>query len=199
MTTQDQLVKTLSAGNYEVRISHRESSVRFPNHKAHCLYIQNTPKSRFSPYKIIHSYVYKDVEEAITVATKWIENIQCNINQRSLELSKRREANRNIVASDFYKVGDIVVNTWGYDQTNIEFYKVEKVMNKMIFVKELSLSSVQGSESFMSCSVVPTDIYKEGGMEYKLVVKAEGRLSNPESYYYMHKWSGKPLYMSWYA
>jgi hypothetical protein len=46
---------------------------------------------------------------------------------------------------------------------------------------------------------VPAEDLRPNGTEYLLRVKAEGRLTNPQSYYYFRKWEGRPQYVSWYA
>ncbi len=35
------------------------------------------------------------------------------------------------------KVGDIFVESWGYDQTNVDFYQVTKTMKKMVEIKPI--------------------------------------------------------------
>jgi hypothetical protein len=37
-----------------------------------------------------------------------------------------------------YKVGDIFDTSWGYDQTNVDFYQVIEVKGKMLVVREIS-------------------------------------------------------------
>lgn len=109
-------------------------------------------------------------------------------------------------ASDHFAVGDIVVNTWGWEQTNVEFYQVTDVLNKKIRVKQIHGLMVEGSmmSHGMACEVTPVcDNFMESGDEYLLSLKLrspkEVIICSPESYYYFHKWNGKPLYKSWYA
>lgn len=64
---------------------------------------------------------------------------------------KQKEDNANIIV----KVGDIFCDSWGYDQTNIDFYQVVKVSGKSAHIKRIKSKHVAGSEGFMSCRVVP--------------------------------------------
>jgi hypothetical protein len=41
-----------------------------------------------------------------------------------------------------YKVGDLFRRSWGYDQTNIDWYEVVKVTGKMLWVREIAQECV---------------------------------------------------------
>ena len=46
-----------------------------------------------------------------------------------MELKKKRKSNYKFDNSEI-KVGDIFYTSWGYDQTNIDYYKVRKLIGK---------------------------------------------------------------------
>jgi hypothetical protein len=52
-----------------------------------------------------------------------------------------------------YKVGNIVYNSWGYDQTNIDFYQVVGVTAKTIKIRQLKQRTVE--TGFMSGDTEP--------------------------------------------
>ena len=55
-----------------------------------------------------------------------------------------------------YKVGTILVNSWGYDQTNVDFYEVtERPSPHFVIIREIGSKGVPGTASFMAESVVP--------------------------------------------
>lgn len=175
---------------------------RYPNHPYAVRLIRKTPKAKFFHEKTEWCYVYKSKEEASDKAVETALNITRNEEHRNSEKEKARKANAEVNASDFYKVGDVIVNTWGYEQTNVDFYQVTEMTAKTIKIKEIYSAMVSGSEYShgMACNVVPVlNDFKENGREYALRVKDKGNLSNPASYYYMHKWDGRPEYKSWYA
>ena len=184
--------------NFRTEVYERENRTKYPNHSHAVKFIQDTPKAKHMPFKILQHFVYKSAEEATKAAADWINNIRVNTENRKAEAEKRRNADKEAKASNFYKEGDIIVNSWGYGQTNIEFYKVMKVGNKTIEIKEISQKVVEGSEGNDCCNVLPGEIFLENGESYTLRVKAEGKLSNPENFYYMHKWDGRPQFKSWY-
>lgn len=54
-----------------------------------------------------------------------------------------------------FEVGDIVVNTWGYDQTNVDCYQVIRATAKSVRIAKIAKAGVPGSDGFMSNRVVP--------------------------------------------
>jgi len=195
-------VKVFNHGNYSAIAKKREVTSSFPTKPYHVLIIKATPKGKYRTEKILYNYVYPTMEDAITYAEKYIAEVERISKKREEEKEKKRLLNADVKASDFYKVGDIVVNTWGWEQTNVDFYEVVEVKNKTILINEIGGSIEQGSEYShgMACNVLPVKgNFIVGGDSYRLRVKNGGTLSNPASYYYMHKWDGRPEYKSWYA
>lgn len=127
---------------------------------------------------------------------------------KGVQKMKERKANADFNVSQFFKVGDVVLNSWGYEQTNIDFYQVVSMTAKKINVKEIRASLVQDTGNSMAGHVTPIkDAFVEDGKELSLLVKArvlsngevDCHICNPESYYYFHKYDGRPKYCSWYA
>ena len=150
-------------------------------------------------------YRYTSVERMETAINEWVQRQKDFAERKAAEKANKKKLNDEINAKDHFKVGDFIVNTWGWEQTNVDFYIVTDVKDKTIEIKEVYGSRVEGSDYShgMACEVVPTPRLIEDGKSYKLRVKSgyQGSvaLSNPKSFYYMHKWSGKPEYNSWYA
>lgn len=71
-----------------------------------------------------------------------------------------RAATRSSEAADFIKtikVGDIWSCSWGYDQTNVDFYVVVKVTDKMVHLREIGARSTGES----SLTPDPTNFVSE--------------------------------------
>ena len=45
------------------------------------------------------------------------------------------------------KVGDVFVESWGYDQTNVDFYQVTKTTKKMVEIKPIAGKTVGDGHS----------------------------------------------------
>lgn len=57
------------------------------------------------------------------------------------------------------KVGDILYSSWGYDQTNVEFFKVVKVSEFSVWIQELK-AKVTEQTGWAHWRVVPTEEIK---------------------------------------
>jgi len=120
-----------------------------------------------------------------------------------------------------YKVGDILHHSWGYDQTNCDFYQVVEVKKASVVLRKIGAKTVPGSEGFMSESLMPEkDAFIIEGSQaltkknkaitpdnptiFKRVsfyVKEDETLRYfiPTPYGWCDLWEGKPEYNSWYA
>jgi hypothetical protein len=128
-------------------------------------------------------------------------------NEKLERLAAQKILQQSFNAADHFAVGDVVVNTWGYEQTNVDFYQVIEVTAKKIKVQEIMSKEVEGSmyAHGMACELLPSVgnfLEKKLLLSLKASANAEGEISaiicNPESYYYFRKFTGKPEYCSWY-
>lgn len=102
------------------------------------------------------------------------------------------------------KVGDYLECSWGYDQTNIDYYKVVALVGKtMVSILPVSSKLAESDNDVTSQNVVPGDEERESdvllGMNYgevKPVNKkaVDGRVTIRSGYYWAYKWDGSPSY-----
>jgi len=94
-----------------------------------------------------------------------------------------------------HKVGDIFASSWGYDQTNVDFYQIVEVKPKSLVFKEIT--QTQADDDF---HVLPNkDDFK--GEETK-TIRASFLVNGDEvsvyypasSYEHLRVWNGKPKY-----
>jgi hypothetical protein len=74
-----------------------------------------------------------------------IEEIRKTIERRKEQLAAKERARQQ--KADFQhnvKVGDIFYCSWGYDQTNIDFYQVTQVKGKNVVIREIGKVSPGG-------------------------------------------------------
>lgn len=112
------------------------------------------------------------------------------------------------------QVGDFLYSSWGYDQTNVEFYKVVRVSDSSVWLQEWQ-SDISNVAGWASEYVVPGDKAKvaskyewdENGCR-KLVESGDVAVFrkkwlndgvNLSSYSGAWLWDGKPKYASHYA
>ena len=114
------------------------------------------------------------------------------------ERKEQIKAERKAFTPDF-KVGDIFYTSWGYEQTNVEFYQVvEKPSAHYAIIQEIAQENVPDSmESHgMSCSVMPI---KDKFISEKIERRKVGKYGiSFSSYRSAFKWDGQPKYKSWY-
>lgn len=63
--------------------------------------------------------------------------------------------NENTTPSVSVKVGDIFSMSWGYDQTNVNYFQVTRVTPKGVYIREIGSRSVPGTQGFMCETVRP--------------------------------------------
>lgn len=134
--------------------------------------------------KLLKYYSFRSEKGRDEYVKGFMDQIQSRIKAKQDRKVQRAEARKNFVNP--FKVGDILYSSWGYDQTNIDFYRVVKVLDKMVEIVEISSKSVDASH------VVPGGSVKDG-KRIKKIVQPGGyiRLTSFSSAY---KWDGKPKY-----
>ena len=111
------------------------------------------------------------------------------------EAKVKRQADRK--APHTLKVGDVLVSSWGYDQTNIDFYQVTRVPGaNTVELREIAASS-GGEDGFMTATCTPVpDSFKGEPMIKRASADNYVRLT---SYASASKWDGRAKRYSWYA
>lgn len=201
MKTLENTIETVEIGKYKFTIYKRENPTRYVNKPFAVVYEKATPKGKYFKTKVIEHYVYESLEACEEYITKLYGAIYKRNKAEALRKKELAEERKKLKASDYYEVGDILYNSWGYEQTNIEFYQVVSMTAKTIKVREIAQEMEEGSmeRHGMAHNVLGLkDSFLEGGREYKLRVKPKGYLSSPESYYYFSKWDGESKYTSSY-
>jgi len=138
----------------------------------------------------------------------------------SAEAKERKKKARARFQNPF-SVGDILHHSWGYDQTNCDFYQVVEVKKASVVLRKIAGKTVPDSEGFMSQSLMPEkDAFIVEGHQaltkYSKAISPENptifkrvsfyvkdddslRYYIPTPYGWCDLWDGKPQYSSWYA
>lgn len=104
------------------------------------------------------------------------------------------------------KVGQIVWNSWGYDQTNIDFYLITKVTKFQVYLRKLKSKTTE--TGFMCGPTEPiigefATVYNDDPIESRHSVRS-GYAGGDKwcvnfKYGCGYIWDGKPQQCSWYA
>jgi len=97
------------------------------------------------------------------------------------------------------KVGDIFYNSWGYDQTNIDWYQVVALTGSGKSVKIRPIEGKIKETGFMSGESTPVKGKFKGPAVTKRLGMHSGEPYLPSKYGWTSLWDGKPKYQSWYA
>lgn len=147
---------------------------------------------------------YSTFEQMETAIITFVTNIQRNEAAKKEEKQKALEAKKTFDINEHFQAGDILVDTWGYEQTQVDFYKVIEVSGMTLTVREICYQTVEGSEYShgMADEVMPYDVIVESEAAFKVRVKCNkdgsASICQPKSYGYLRKWEGRAMYRSWY-
>ena len=97
-------------------------------------------------------YFYSDNKQREDAVDRWVENYMSDVRRKEEAKARRKEANQKAV--DRVKVGDIFASSWGYEQTNVNFYQVIEKKGSMAVLREIGGKLVE-AESGMSGYKVP--------------------------------------------
>jgi hypothetical protein len=101
------------------------------------------------------------------------------------------------------KAGDLLISSWGYDQTNVDFYEVVGVSASMIRIRkrnsEIKPVLAPGGGSTMSGTISPADGFASEEVLSRRVNPLGGVKIESYAYAYAWDWDQKPKYCSWYA
>lgn len=128
-----------------------------------------------------------------------VENWLSAISEHAAMKAHTRQARKDAVCP--FKKGDVLQGSWGYDQTNVEFFEIVEAKGRKVTIRELGHATVKGSEGFMCESVVPDHGRYIGQPETHIAQTYSG-----DSWYIklhdscsLSLWEGGKRYKSWYA
>jgi hypothetical protein len=144
-------------------------------------------------YRPAFHHCYADEAKREQHVSRWLEVQRAKCANRMERQQERKAATHTLV------VGDVVWSSWGYEQTNVAFYQVVRVVSaKSVEVRQISQETTE--DGFMSGRTIGLkDQFLKGALG--LVRRAEGDrvMCIDRSRHSASKWDGKPQFCSWYA
>lgn len=139
---------------------------------------------------------------------EWVKEKIAAISANIKAETDRKQAKKDVRANmvNPFKVGQIFYDSWGYDQTNIDFYQIVEVKERSVILQEIGASYVPNTQGMDCSNVKPNPSHKVGEPFLKPVVVSIGYNDNKPSYYLKsrHGWISeytqeeKGVYSSWY-
>lgn len=103
------------------------------------------------------NYRFGQFDKLIVFLDQWIEGKKIEQQRKEQKKQAKKDAAKE---SHPYTEGMIIYNSWGFEQTNIDFYKIVKVKNKTLTLRKISSrpADKQPSKNMVMCAmVVPVD------------------------------------------
>lgn len=114
--------------------------------------------------------------------------------ERASMLSKMKRQVEKQQARHTYKVGDILYASWGYEQTNINFYQVVAVEEKSIKIRPISQKVVKSEQGTDFVKAVPNTF--TGPPITKIPQYSYGSFRVVDDRKTLSLWDGKPKYQT---
>jgi hypothetical protein len=130
---------------------------------------------------------------------KWAGDLERKAADRVARAAKKKEVRANMVNP--FKVGDIFYDSWGYEQTNIDFYQVVEAGPKSVVIREVAQSG-QNERGYSPMSEMvsarPNEFIGEP-VKKPLQILGNGDIYISSRHGWMGRWDGRPKYASHYA
>lgn len=128
-------------------------------------------------------------------AEKWAALQLARLKARAEEARARR-AQRSAHTTAL-KVGDVMVSSWGYEQTNVEYYEVTAVVGRCtVELRRIAQTFVEAKGPMSESVIAAVGQYIGEAKRYRVSPHETIKISSSQS---AVKWDGKPDYQSHYA
>lgn len=194
-------IKTIKFDGYKIELG---TNVRRDKPTAALSKLLTAGKNK-DQYKMLESFYFETEERR----REWIKKSMQTIKDRIADKTERKDlktsARKNMVNP--YSVGEFLYDSWGYDQTNIDFYEVKEVKEKSITLQRIGGSMVTGTQGYDCSNVVP-DVSNKIGEPFKKSIMIYLNGDNQPVCYIKSTHGGsiskytkgdKGVYSSWYA
>lgn len=161
--------------------------------------LQQKYPSRYKGYSNYYATVH-NLEQAEAYVAGIKEGIDQKVKAKQDRLAEKAKAREEFVNP--YKVGDILYSSWGYEQTNREFYQIVAVGNRSLKLRQISAKSVRET-SWCSSEVAPVkdNFISDEVHRVNIVISVCGNnvchsIKSP-IYGGLYKYEGGTLHCSW--
>lgn len=128
-------------------------------------------------------------------AREWVAEMDRRAAAHAARLSERKAA-RDAYRHD-YQPGDVLNTSWGYEQTNVEFYEVVAVTEKSVTLREVKQAIERTGD--MQGRTRPRRGQYCGEPFTRRVLDGGGVWIDRQHVRYAHRWKGTALHFSEYA
>lgn len=135
-------------------------------------------------------YRFVNTERCIEYCEQFLKSLEKRETEKILRTIERNQPHT-------LQPGDILVSTWGYDQTNVDFYEVLKTTKNTATIEKIG-QTVESEAGFMSERVLPNTARRTGKIR-RCKVDGRDNYISLTSYSCASKWDGTSVLQSHYA
>ena len=184
----------LYKSNFNLRL---EITSNLDNKPVAVLY-KPTPKAKFSKEKQIFGFRFLNEDRRLEYINEDYLNRVKNQEAKEKYKSDKKEKNKSDLLN--VKVGDIFKDSWGYEQTNVDYFQVvAKPSSSFIVVKKINYELIDETVSNMSAYVKP--LINSFKNDEELKFKLNGASFKSSSFSWANKVENiekEKAYTSWY-
>lgn len=149
-------------------------------------------------------YRGKSLRQTFHIRFRNVEDMKKRINATISDLmsdADRKEENRKKRQQPHaLKVGDILYSSWGYEQTNINFYQVTRIVGaRTVEIREIHGESTAETSFMTAHKKAIKDAFKEHEKPVVCRVNGENNSIKLSSFEYLHLDDGRMHRYSWYG
>jgi len=101
--------------------------------------------------------------------------------------------------ADEIKIGDILVCSWGYEQTNIDFYQIIKLTDKTVTVRQIKSRILEQDSGFGGTVEPIKDMFAGEPFRRKIKSHSNNICIKITDFSSASLWDGKPEHFTSYA
>jgi hypothetical protein len=142
-------------------------------------------------YKPAFHFRFQNDERRTKFLDEWLASQRASVARRVERKTSRKAATHEL------QLGDVVYSSWGYEQTNVDFYQVVRVVSaKTVEVRQVAKETTE--TGFMSGVTVPLkDHFLKGSQVLSRRASGASVASIGRSEGSASKWDGRPVACSW--
>lgn len=143
--------------------------------------------------KPIWHYRFRSPEQLRKQIDDQIRSYNAQVEAKRKRLEEKKNFSHNL------KVGDILYSSWGYDQTNVDWYQVTKLIGKQVEIREIAGKVVSEGRGQDQVVALPDKFI---GPPMKKLPRGvgSGESARPsiklDSSQYAYPWDGRPKYQT---
>jgi len=150
-------------------------------------------------------YIFPNAAQAESYVVSTVRKLQEQATRKATARAAKSSAMASLKASDHWNVGDVVYTSWGYDQTNVDWFQITALKPKSVIVRQIpGNSSDHGGPS--GGKTAPRR-FEFIGPEIRCPLSSGGYFSagpcgsngRPHYRHLCHLWKGSAVYTSSYA